>query len=297
MIESRRHTLLVTPPPPGLMVEGDFDRLVQVLGNLLNNSAKYTDPGGQIWLEARREDGDAVIRVRDNGIGIAPEVLPHVFELFTQAERSLDRSQGGLGIGLTLVQTLVQMHGGRVEAASDGLGKGSTFTVWLPLTELACGPGVPAGGPARQAAQAPSGAPARPRIMVVDDIEDTAASMAEVLDLWGYPVKIACDGFKALELARVFQPDVVLLDIGLPGMDGYEVARRLRQEHADRPMLLAAMTGYGQEQDREATRAAGFDHHLVKPVDLAMLRQLLAHASAVAQEAQGNAECGMRNAE
>ena len=270
LIEARRHTLSVTFPPDDLRLEGDLDRLSQIVNNLLVNAAKYTDEGGQIWLEAACEDGQAVIRVRDTGMGIDPEMLPRIFEMFTQADQGLARSRGGLGIGLTMVKKLVEMHGGTVEACSGGAGQGSEFTVRLPAFPCMAQSPVRAAKPVEGE---PETTPCR--ILVVDDVIDTSESFAELLGLWGHEIRMVHDGSAALTIARSFRPDVVLLDIGLPGMDGYEVARRLRQEHADRPMRLVALTGYGQESDRQQAREAGFDHHLVKPVDLGILHKLL----------------------
>ena len=275
LLQARRHTLHFSLPPVGLHIEGDFDRLIQIVGNLLNNAAKYTEEGGQIWLEANREGEQAVIRVRDTGVGIAPDLLPRVFDLFVQADRSLAREQGGLGIGLTMVRTLAELHGGTVEVSSEGRGKGSEFVVRLPALPEA-EPEAEAGMPGPEAA--PSAARAC-RVLVVDDVADSADSLVELLDLWGCEACAAHDGVSALHAAQSFQPQVVLLDIGMPGMDGNEVARRLRAAHGA-SVFLIALTGYGQVQDREATHAAGFDAHMVKPVDLAELRRLL-HSSKV----------------
>jgi PAS domain S-box-containing protein len=272
LIESRKHQFTQRIPPEPMTLEGDLVRLVQVLSNLLNNAAKYTPEGGNIELTVEREGDEAVIRVRDNGVGIAPDMVPHLFTLFTQSERTLDRSEGGLGIGLTLVWRLTVMHGGRVEAKSAGLGKGSEFIVRLPLVD-----GAPAEGqPARPPTSAPARAPRR-RVMVVDDLQDSARTMSRLLQVMGHEVRTAHDGPTAVALAEEYRPEVVLLDIGLPGMDGYEVGRqiRARESGAWRPVLIA-LTGYGSAEDREQSRAAGFNAHLVKPVDLEALKQLLA---------------------
>ncbi len=276
LIEGRGHTLAVERPREALEVEGDPDRLVQIVGNLLTNAAKFTPEGGRIWLEAGREDGLATIRVRDSGIGIAPEVLPTVFDVFIQADRGLGRAQGGLGLGLSLVRSLVQMHGGRVEAHSAGAGRGSEFVVRLPLLAAPRAPAVEP-GEARGAAPAPG---ARRRVLVVDDTVDAAGSLAELLALWGHTVRTAFDGATALEEARAFRPDVVLLDIGMPDMDGFETARRLGAEHGPEAMVLVAVTGYGQEDDRRRSREAGFRHHLVKPLSLGALSEILAASPA-----------------
>ena len=269
-IASRRHTLEFTAPPETLCIEGDLDRMIQVVGNLLNNAAKYTPPGGRIWLSGGEENGEAVIRVRDSGIGLAPEALSRIFELFTQVQSSTSRLQGGLGIGLTMARSLVQMHGGAIEARSAGLGQGSEFIVRLP----ALAPEARRSGPPPREASAKDARPPR-RILIVDDAADAAASMSELLSRWGHEVRLSHNGPEALAAAGAFQPEFVLLDIGLPDMDGFEVARRLRQNHPGSDMTLVAITGYGQASDRQRTREAGFDHHLVKPVDLRYLKELL----------------------
>jgi CheY-like chemotaxis protein/anti-sigma regulatory factor (Ser/Thr protein kinase) len=274
LIDERRHHLTVSLPDEPLWVAGDAARLAQVVANLLNNAAKYTEPGGRITLTVAR-DGDAVVtRVRDTGVGLPPETLSSVFDLFTQVDRSLDRAQGGLGIGLTLVQRLVELHGGTVRAHSDGPGRGSEFVVTLPV--LADAP-QPAAESSPAAAQAEAGGPRR--ILVVDDNVDGAESLATLLKLLGHEVHVAHDGPAALRATADVRPEVVFLDIGLPGMDGYEVARRLRRPGRTEA-LLVALTGYGQEEDRRRSREAGFDHHLVKPVDPAVLEELLAAAAA-----------------
>jgi CheY-like chemotaxis protein len=270
LMQSRHHTLSVTLPDAPLPVRADVVRLLQVIQNLLTNAAKYTPEGGRIELDARRENNRAIIQIRDNGIGLAPEVLPHIFDLFMQGERGLDRSQGGLGIGLTVVKQLMELHGGRVEAHSDGPGRGSEFTVCLPLGTLS------PTDRRSMAAPEPLSLGALRRILVIDDQVDVAESLTLVLELEGHQVKTALDGPTALELAAEFRPDVILLDLGLPGMDGYAVARQLRARPETRNVLLIAVTGYGREEDRERTRATGFDHHLVKPISLEKLRALLA---------------------
>ncbi len=270
LIDERRHKLTVAFPPEPARVEGDLTRLVQVVGNLLNNAAKYTDEGRQIWLEAAEEGDEAVIRVRDNGMGISADLLPHVFALFTQAERSLDRSHGGLGIGLTLVRHLVEMHGGRVEARSEGPGRGSEFIVRLPA--LAQGSAAYTKEAIGERARPASGAL---KILVVEDNVDSAESMALLLRLNGHEVRIAHDGSSALAEAHSFVPQIVLCDIGLPGMDGYEVAARLREQEAFKQTPLIALTGYGQEESRRRAKEAGFDYHLVKPVEPGALNTVL----------------------
>jgi|GEM_PF-2045310 len=278
--EERRHELQVRRPAHPLWVQADRTRLEQVLTNLLNNAAKYTDPGGQIRLSAEAGAAEAVIRVRDTGIGIAPAMLPRIFELFVQGERRLTRSAGGVGIGLSLVKRLVELHGGRVDAFSPGLGQGSEFVVRLPAL-----PGADPGramGQALLAGDQPQAAagPAGWRVLVVDDNVDAAEGFAAALRLHGHEVRVAYDGPSALALADHFQPQAVLLDLGLPGMDGYEVARQLRENPALKRAWLAAVTGWGQPEDRQRSKDRGFACHLVKPVRLALLVQLLAEVQA-----------------
>ncbi len=269
--ESRKETLEVDAAPDVGWVDGDQARLVQSVGNLLDNAIKYTEEGGHIRLTARADDREVVIAVRDSGVGIAADLLPHVFDLFAQADRSLERRQGGLGIGLTLVRRLVDMHGGRVEAASEGPGRGSEFTIRLP--RLAVDAAEPGAEPAFEAREGPPG-PAR-RVLVVDDQPDSTDSLALFLRLRGHEVHTASDGPGALEEFARCQPEVVFLDLGLPGMSGYDVARRLRAMPEAREVRLVAVTGYGTEADRERTRAAGFDVHLAKPVDPLAVEELL----------------------
>jgi CheY-like chemotaxis protein/anti-sigma regulatory factor (Ser/Thr protein kinase) len=259
----------VDMPAGPIWLEADPTRLEQVVVNLLNNAAKYTDEGGRIWLGARSEGHELVLSVRDSGVGIDLERFPDIFDLFTQANRSLDRSQGGLGIGLSLVQRLVEMHRGKVEVHSKGLGMGTEFTVRLPLPP----------SPAPEPPSAPTGSAERPahsgRVLVVDDNVDSAEILAKLLRHSGHDVRTAYTGPSALEAAAAHPPDVVLLDIGLPGLNGYEVARRLRQQPRLEGVRLVAMTGYGQESDLQLTREAGFDSHLLKPVDFLKVRELL----------------------
>ena len=271
LIEDYHHQLTIALPPEPVLVEVDPARLAQVLSNLLNNAAKYTDEGGQISLTADRLGEDIIIRVRDTGIGIAPDLLPRIFDLFTQADRTLSRSRGGLGIGLTLVRSLIELHDGRVTAQSKGLGQGSEFVVRLPM---AAGSG--AGSHQSSDADPPSNAQLpRRRILVVDDKRSIAQSLEVLLRNLGQEVYTAYDGLAALEMARQHRPDFVLLDIGLPIMDGYEVARRCREEPSLQGVTLVAMTGYGQDSDRQRSQEAGFDAHLVKPVSLQDLMRLL----------------------
>ncbi len=269
LIEAGRHELSVDLPSAAVWLDADPTRLGQVVSNLLNNAAKFTLDGGHIRLSVGVERGVAVIQVVDNGSGIAPDVLPRMWEMFAQADRTIGRSQGGLGIGLTLVRRLVEMHGGMVEAHSAGLGQGSKFTIRLPVAQ------EPDPDAAAFSAE-PVAEESHHRILVVDDNEDGAESLATLLELYGHNVRIAHNGSAALSVAEEFRPNVILLDIGLPGMDGYEVARRLRANDAFRAARLIAMTGWGQDADRERSREAGFDLHLVKPVDPAELRKVLA---------------------
>ncbi len=274
LIDERRHHFTLSLPAESLLVEGDATRLSQVVSNLLNNAAKYTEEGGQITLTASRLENEAVLKVRDTGIGIPSEALPHIFDLFTQADRSLDRSQGGLGIGLTLVRSLVEMHGGRVQVSSSGPGHGSEFVVYLPAL-----PPQQRSASGTKHGLHQTSSPASFRILVVDDNLDAAESLALILELSGHTVQMAHEGVTALEAAHSFQPQVILLDIGLPQMDGYEVARRLREQPDANKLFLIAVTGYGQDQDRERSKLAGFDRHLVKPIDPSALQSMLASLS------------------
>jgi len=277
LIAERQHRLSVAAPPAPLRVQGDAVRLTQVVGNLLNNAAKYTPQGGEIWLSAAREGEDAIIRVRDNGVGIPADMLGSVFDLFTQGARTLDRSEGGLGIGLTLVRQLVELHSGKVEAQSEGPNRGSEFVVHLPLLREDEGRGMQDDNGAGPSLHPSSFIPhPSKKVLVVDDNQDAAESLAMLLEVAGHQVRFCHDGKSALEAAAEWTPEVVLLDIGLPGMDGYEVARRLRSSPATRQALLVALTGYGQNDDQRRAREAGFDHHFIKPADLEALAALLA---------------------
>lgn len=273
LMEARKHRLIITSPPPGLRLEGDEVRLVQVLTNLLDNAAKYSPDGARVWLTAERQGQQVVIRVKDEGVGIPPELLPHIFDLFVQGKQGLDRPQGGLGIGLALVKRLVEMHGGRIQARVNDPGRGSEFLVWLPL--LAAVEPSPVEEP-----RIVSTNPASRRILVVDDNADAAESLAMLLELAGHDVQVAYDGPAALAALSDRRPDVILLDIGLPGMDGYAVAREVRARYGPRSPMLIAMTGYGQPEDRARAQEAGFDFHLVKPVAPDTLMALLASAQA-----------------
>ena len=266
LLDNLRHHLTVDIDPEPMCVAGDPVRLTQVFANLLNNAAKYTNHGGHIGISTRRDHGEAVITVKDDGIGISAAALPQVFDMFMQVDRSTRRSQGGLGIGLTLVKSLIGMHGGSVEARSEGPGHGSEFIVRLPLL-------IEKASMVAPARHAPT-LPAR-RILIVDDSRDGGESLATLLRVLGAVVSLAHSGRTALTAVDAFRPDVVLLDIGMPGMDGYEVARRIRANPANRHISLIALTGWGQDEDRKRSVAAGFDHHLVKPADIEQLRQLL----------------------
>jgi len=270
LIESKRHSLTMQLSGEPVHVLGDRTRLVQVLSNILNNAAKYTPPGGEIVLRVTALEDRVVVTVRDNGIGIEPDVLPYIFELFTQAERTPDRSQGGLGIGLALVKSLIALHGGTVDARSEAPGKGSEFEICLPRMDT--------GETAAPAANGESSAArAQPlRVVVVDDNQDAAQMLATLLEVQGHAVSVEYDGRGALLRARIERPHVMLLDIGLPDTDGYALARQLRAIPELRGVTLIALTGYGQDEDRRLAEEAGFDHHLVKPADLAQVSTILA---------------------
>jgi PAS domain S-box-containing protein len=270
LIESYGHALTVALPPQPIHLDADPTRLAQVFLNLLNNSAKYTPHGGHIWLTVEQRNGEAVVRVRDTGVGIAADMLPRIFELFTQVEGSLERSAGGLGIGLALVRRLVEMHGGTVEARSEGLGHGSEFLVRLPLIGQPTPEQPLESGNNEKVAAVP-----KRRILVVDDNHDSAISLGMMLSLMGNETRIAHDGQEGLEAATAFRPDLLLLDIGLPKLNGYEVCRRIREQPWSKGMVIVALTGWGQEEDIRRSDEAGFNHHLVKPVDPAALEKLL----------------------
>jgi PAS domain S-box-containing protein len=268
LIEGRKHQLTISLPPEPVWLYADAARLDQVLNNLLNNAAKFTEPGGRIGLTAETVDGKVVLRVRDSGAGIAPEFLSRVFDLFEQGDRAPDRTHGGLGIGLTLVRTIVELHGGSVRAESAGPGQGSQFIVTLPsitgLTE-------PASDRPREHHPAGTGR----RVLLVDDNADAADGLAMLLRFWGHDVHVAYDGPSGLSAAATMHPEVVLLDIGLPGMSGLQVATEMRKQSGMDKALLIALTGYGQDRDRRASQQTGFDYHMVKPVDLDALEDLL----------------------
>jgi len=272
-LEAREQRLEVQVPTETVVLEGDAVRLSQVLSNLINNASKFSPTQSLIAVAASFADGEVRIAVRDPGAGIDPAFLPHIFELFVQADQSLDRSQGGLGIGLTLVKHLVELHGGRVWAASEGLGRGTEVVVALPAEVSA-----------EAAAPAPTDAPRRAeparagsRILVVDDLAASAETLKMLLEMEGFDVRIANEGPVALDIAREFRPDVVLLDIGLPGMNGFEVARGLRGQAESRDALLIALTGYGETESRNRSIQAGFDFHMVKPADVNLLLSMIAN--------------------
>jgi signal transduction histidine kinase len=266
LISARRHRLSIDVPQEATELVADPVRVTQVIANLLNNAAKYTPEGGEIALTAACEGDEFQVSVRDNGIGISAEALPRVFDMFVQAREGLVHSQGGLGIGLTLVKSLVQLHGGRVEARSDGAGRGAEFLVHLPLL---CSLTL-------DDKTTRSGAPiATRRMMVVDDNIDSASTLAFLLRSQNHQVMVAHDGYTALEIVEEFTPDIAVLDIGMPGMDGYELARRLRDRYPDGKLQLVALTGWGGAEDRERTRRSGFDFHLVKPIRLEDLAEIM----------------------
>ncbi len=275
LLNARKHQLTVQMPPTSLFLEADGTRLAQVISNLLTNAAKYTDEGGSIFLSSAIDGDEVVIRVLDSGMGISAELLPHIFDLFIQGDRSLARSEGGLGIGLTLVRRLVELHGGTVKAASDGLGCGSEFTIRLPALplekpshETPTGGGDHEKGSSRQ-------------ILVVDDNKDAATTIGMLINLLGHEVTVANSSLEALELAKTTRFQAIFLDIGLPGMNGHQLARCLRSLPEYRSTLLVAMTGYGQAEDVNRSFDAGFDHHCVKPIELQRLSSLLQSLSAV----------------
>jgi CheY-like chemotaxis protein len=281
LIEERGHTLDIAIPRMGLLLEADPVRLPQVLSNLLANAAKYTPAGGRILFAAERQGHEIVVSVEDNGVGIGQEALGNIFAPFVQGSRTLDRADGGLGLGLTLVRSLTQLHGGSVSAESDGPGKGSRFTLRLPAVTVLpsrehlghhSGNGASANGNGKEHGRGH-------RILIVDDNRDGAYTLAELIRHLGFQARTAHDGHEALEIMKSFRPDTAFIDIGLPEMDGYTLAARIREtRNGDGPLRLVAVTGYGQATDREKGVVAGFDAHAVKPLELAILRQLLRDA-------------------
>jgi PAS domain S-box-containing protein len=272
LIEASGHDLTITVPPGPVYVDADVTRLAQVFSNLLNNAAKYTEQGGRVQLAVQRRGGEVVVSVKDNGVGIPAHMLPKVFEMFTQVDRNLERSQGGLGIGLSIVKRLVEMHGGSVGVESDGPGMGSEFVVRLPVVLAVA---QPSGGD-----DEPTRPSSRRKVLVVDDNKDAAMSLAMMLKLMGNEAKTAHDGLEALDVAAMFRPDLILLDIGMPRLNGHETARRIREQPWSKGVLLVALTGWGQEEDRRRSDEAGFDSHMVKPVEPAALAKLLANLHA-----------------
>jgi PAS domain S-box-containing protein len=272
LIENAGHHLTIDIPPGAIYVNADPIRMAQVFSNILNNAAKYTEPGGTIRLAVRHRGGTAIVSIQDNGIGIPSHSLASVFDMFSQVDRSLERSKGGLGIGLSIVKRLVEMHGGLVEARSDGKGKGSEFLIHLPVVLSVALPPTPL--------EAPTHASSCRRVLVVDDNSDAASSLAMLLRLMGNQVEVACDGQAALAIAATFRPDLILLDIGMPKMNGYETAEQIRRQPWGTQIMLAALTGWGQDEDRQKSQDAGFDVHLVKPVQIETLRELLASTRA-----------------
>jgi signal transduction histidine kinase len=269
-IQQREHDLTVSLPPEAVLLDADVTRLSQVFMNLLINAAKYTPPGGRIWLTAQREDADLVLIVKDTGIGIPADKLPRLFEPFYQVDNSLERSHGGLGIGLALARRVVELHGGTLLARSEGEHRGSEFVARLPLR-----PSLPECTPIAIETNRDSRSTAPLRILVADDNHDAADSLAVMLRLEGHDVRAAYDGAEALAVAQSFPADVMVLDVGMPKVNGYEAAARVRQQPWGRDVVLIALTGWGQDDDKRRSREAGFDHHLVKPVDLAELHALL----------------------
>jgi PAS domain S-box-containing protein len=274
LIESWGHHLTVALPAEPLVLDADFTRVAQILSNLLTNAAKYTDRGGNIWLTAHREEDQAVISVRDSGIGIPTDAVPRIFDMFSQVDRTIERSTGGLGIGLSIVKGLAEMHGGTVEVDSPGLGRGSTFTVRLPLHGQTAA-AVPS---AKREEELPP--PSARRVLIVDDSRDAALSMAKLLSLLGSEVQTAHDGLEAVARAAEFRPEVILMDVGMPRLNGYEATRRIRAQPWAADVTIVALTGWGQEADRALSTEAGCNGHLVKPVNLSDLERLLADVGA-----------------
>lgn len=273
LLDVKSHKLTLDLPDADLWIDADFTRVSQIISNILNNAAKYTPDGGEIRLEVRKERSEVVIRVKDNGAGIPREMLHRIFELFTQINRTQEQSQGGLGIGLALVKHLVGLHGGEIMVESEGMGKGSTFTVRLPAAAA-----MPQSAEAEQ--DAPDFAATSLKVLVVDDNEASAKTTGWMLEMIGHQPVLAHTGPDALDMARAQRPDVIVLDIGLPGMDGYSVCRELRKDPQFKHTVLIAQTGWGQQRDRELAHEAGFDHHLVKPVEFQKFSELLGNIRA-----------------
>ena len=270
LIDERRQQLTVDLPAERIVLNADYRRLSQVFSNLVNNAAKYTPNGGRILLAAKRQDNDVMVSVKDNGIGISAELLPDIFDIFVQAKSSQESERGGLGLGLTLVRSLVELHGGNVEARSDGLGHGSEFVVRIPIAEL-----DPLIESQESKLHAPFTAEKSRRILIVEDLLNQAKSLAMLLKIHGHDVRIAHDGPDALQILQEFPAEVALIDIGLPGMDGYSLARRIREQPQFRTTVLVAQTGWAHEDDRLRSQEAGFDYHLAKPIDHGRLHEIL----------------------
>ena len=272
LVDSKRHSLAVHAPETPIWVFGDFSRLSQIFSNVLHNAAKYTSDGGSIELKVGVDRGSVAVRVCDNGIGIDAQFLPHVFEVFTQGYRGLDRSQGGLGVGLAVVRRLVELHQGEVNVSSDGPGRGTEVSVTLPcISEVVPHAGIQATPATRQGGK---------RILVVDDNADAAESIAVFMRIEGHEVKTVTDAMQALACLEVFAPHVAIIDIGLPGMNGYELATSIRANKALPTPIMIALTGYGQAEDFDRSRDAGFDHHFVKPADLKTIQNAIDAAPA-----------------
>ena len=278
LLDASKHELTIELPAEPVYLNADRARLAQVFGNLLNNSCKYTRPNGSISLSAKRIDGEVVVTVKDNGAGIPQDKLGSIFDMFMQVDGTSDRTQGGLGIGLTLVKRLAEMHGGSIEAKSDGEGQGSEFVVRLPVMSKTA---AAQPGPGTTLDQSPER-----RILVVDDNIDSAESLAMLLEITGNKTFVAHDGAEAVEAIEKHRPEVVLLDIGLPKLDGHEVCRHVRQQPWGKDIVMIALTGWGQEDDRRRSKAAGFNGHLVKPVDYDTLLALLSPSATGAFEAR-----------
>jgi CheY-like chemotaxis protein/two-component sensor histidine kinase len=271
LIDAAGHQLALSLPAEPMILNADPVRLAQIIGNLLSNAAKYTKPGGQIWLSAHSAKNEAVISVRDTGMGIPAEMLPLVFDMFAQVDRTLTRAQGGLGIGLTLAKTLVEMHGGRIDAHSDGIDQGSEFVVFLPMARSQSQRRSPPPLPVPSSSVA-----TRRRILIVDDTESAGYVLGKLLEALGQEVSVETDAVSALESVRREPPDLVISDIGMPNIDGYELARRLRKLPGLESLTLVALTGFGQDRDKGLSQQAGFNYHLVKPISLESLENLLA---------------------
>jgi CheY-like chemotaxis protein len=267
-IDQNAQALVIDVDGSAITVDGDLTRLSQVFANLLNNAAKYTERGGRIEVSARVVDGIAVVRVKDDGIGIPAAMLERVFDIFTQVDRSLEKARGGLGIGLSIARRLVEMHGGTIAAESAGVGKGSEFVVRLPGIARPASDAAPAALSRNETGH-------RRRVLVADDNLDSASSLSLVLQMMGNDVRVANDGFEAIAVAESFHPDAIFLDIGMPGLNGYEVCRKLRENGAAAGAVVVALTGWGQQEDRRRSQEFGFDHHLVKPVEPSILETLL----------------------